>query len=56
MTCFKRFLPASVFVAACSPVPLVASPGQADGSDIPYVLLISIDGVHALDSSIAQRE
>jgi Type I phosphodiesterase / nucleotide pyrophosphatase len=50
MTGFKRFLLASVFAAACSPVLLVASPAQADDRfDIRHVLLISIDGMHALD-------
>jgi hypothetical protein len=50
MICFKRFLLASVFAAACSPVLFVASPGRADdGPDIRHVLLISIDGMHALD-------
>jgi Type I phosphodiesterase / nucleotide pyrophosphatase len=50
MICFKRFLLASVFAAACSPVLLVASPGRADdGPDIRHVLLISIDGMHAVD-------
>jgi hypothetical protein len=50
MTDFKRFLLASVFAAACSPVPLVGSPAQADDRfNIRHVLLISIDGMHALD-------
>jgi Type I phosphodiesterase / nucleotide pyrophosphatase len=50
MICLKRFLLASVFAAACSPVLFVASPGRADdGPDIRHVLLISIDGMHALD-------
>jgi hypothetical protein len=48
MTCFKRLLLASVFAAACFPVLLVASPVQADDR-IRHVLLISIDGMHALD-------
>src|SRR5215475_12638317 len=48
MTCFKRFMLASVFTAACSPVLLVASSAQAD-SRVRHVLLISIDGMHALD-------
>ena len=44
MICFKRFLLASVCAAA--PV-LLASAGQA--ANIQHVLLISIDGMHALD-------
>jgi Type I phosphodiesterase / nucleotide pyrophosphatase len=49
MTGFKRFLLASAFAAACSPV-LFASSAQADDrSDIRHVLLISIDGMHAFD-------
>jgi hypothetical protein len=48
MTCFKRFLLASVFAVACSPGLLVASPVQAN-DHIRHVLLISIDGMHALD-------
>jgi hypothetical protein len=47
---FKRFLLATVFTAACAPVPLATSSAQADdGLDIKHVLLISIDGMHALD-------
>jgi hypothetical protein len=47
---FKRFLLATVFTAACAPVPFATSPAQADdGLDIKHVLLISIDGMHALD-------
>jgi hypothetical protein len=50
MTCFKRFLLTSVFAVACSPVLLVGSPVRADDRvDIRHVLLISIDGMHALD-------
>jgi hypothetical protein len=44
-------LAGSVFAAACSPVLLVASSAQADDSlDIRHVLLISVDGMHALCS------
>ena len=47
---FKRFLLATVFAAACFPVPLATLPAQADeGLHIKHVLLISIDGMHALD-------
>jgi Type I phosphodiesterase / nucleotide pyrophosphatase len=47
---FKRFLLATVFTAAGVPVPLATSSAQADdGLDIKHVLLISIDGMHALD-------
>jgi Type I phosphodiesterase / nucleotide pyrophosphatase len=50
MTGFKRFLLASVCAAAGSPILLVAPQAHADDRfDIRHVLLISIDGMHALD-------
>jgi hypothetical protein len=49
MTAFNRYLLASVFAAAC-PFNLFAPPAHADDRfDIRHVLLISIDGMHALD-------
>jgi hypothetical protein len=50
MTGFKRFVLTSAFAAACFPVLLVASPAQVnDRFGMRHVLLISIDGMHALD-------
>ncbi|HUI95797.1 MAG TPA: alkaline phosphatase family protein [Xanthobacteraceae bacterium] len=49
---FKRLLLAGVCAAACAPVLVVAPPAQADNDrpiNIQHVLLISIDGMHALD-------
>ena len=52
MTGLSRLLLASVFTAACAPVLFVAPQAQADNDkrfNIRHVLLVSIDGMHALD-------
>ena len=49
MTRLSRLLLAGVCAAACSPVLVGAPQAQADNINIKHVLLISIDGMHALD-------
>jgi hypothetical protein len=46
---FKQLLLAGVFAAACSSSLFLVPAAQADGNRIQRVLLVSIDGMHALD-------